>query len=71
MEQHSLHPVTAVTTNSKFEKMLLHESQVYTKKIFYVSKNKFTDIFIKNIIMVKLSENGISYSMNQNNWDSG
>ena len=41
------------------------------KKVFYISKNKFTGIFIKNIIMVKLSENGISYSMNRNNWDSG
>lgn len=41
------------------------------KKVFYVSKNKFTDIFIKNSIMVKLSENGISYSKNWNIWDSG
>ena len=41
------------------------------KKVFYISKNKFTGLFIKNIIMVKLSENGISYSMNRNNWDSG
>ena len=41
------------------------------KKYFMFQKINLQIFLLKNIIMVKLSENGISYSMNRNNWDSG